>query len=73
MPPPDPNVLLRLDIERVRFNLERSAGDPQTPEDALRFIERMGVLRRDGGWFEATPATAGAFTPDEVLERRPAK
>jgi hypothetical protein len=72
MPQTPRNVLLRLDIERVRLNLERTAGEPQTLEDAVRFIARMGVRLREGGWFEATPATAAAFTADEVLERRDA-
>jgi hypothetical protein len=67
------NVLLKLDVERVRQNLERTAGQPQTQTDALRFIAMMDVHQRDGGWFEATEATSRAFADDEVIERRPAQ
>jgi hypothetical protein len=65
------SVLLRLDLDRVRINLEAVARVPQTEEDVLRFLAAMGVSRRDEQWFVTTEATSRAFSADELLETRP--
>ena len=62
-------VHVRLDLERIRLNLEKSAGAPQTHEDVLRLIASLGLRRKDEAWFVGVEPVSRAFFEDEVLER----
>ena len=63
-------ILCRLDLERMRRNLELSTGTPQTEEDVLRHLAAIGVWRRNDEWFAADPETLDRCGEGEVLERR---
>ena len=64
--------LLRLDLERVRSNLESTRGAPQTHDDVMRLLAGMKVWRRDEEWFMADGTAMRNFLDGEVLENRPA-
>jgi hypothetical protein len=63
-------LLTRLDLERIRPNLERTTGAPQTHEDVLRLLAGLKVWRRDEDWFTADDNAVRQFIDGEVLERR---
>jgi hypothetical protein len=62
--------LLRLDLERLRTNLERTTGVPHSHEDVLRLLAGMKVWRHDDDWFTADENALRQFIDDEVLDRR---
>jgi hypothetical protein len=64
-------LLLRLDLDRIRKNLEQSVGGAQTDDDVLRLLAGMRVWRQDEDWFLADETAAGGFRHGEVREKRP--
>ena len=64
--------LLRLDLERIRRNLEVTTGTPQTDDDVARLLAGMKVWRKDEQWFSADGAMLRNFLDGEILEKRPA-
>jgi hypothetical protein len=60
--------LVRLDLERVRVNLELTTGTPQTEQDVLRLLAALKVRQRNGDWFTADDAALRQFLDGEVLE-----
>ena len=63
--------LLRLDLERIRMNLQRSVGTPHSHEDVLRLLATMQVWRHnDDDWVTADENALRQFVDGEVLERR---
>ena len=62
--------LVRLDLERMRRNLETTTGTPQTQEDALRLLAAMKIWRRDEDWFSAAESALHIFLEGEVLEKK---
>jgi hypothetical protein len=63
-------IFLRLDLERMRHNLQQSTGTPHTEEDVLRHLAGVGVWRKNDDWWAAGPETLDRFGEGEVLERR---
>ena len=61
--------LLRLDVDRIRRNLERASGGPQTEYNALRALARRSVWRQDERWWRADEKALRAFDEGEVLEQ----
>ena len=45
--------LLRLDLERIRLNLEDTARAPQTDDDVMRLLAGLGVWRQSDEWWGA--------------------
>ncbi len=62
--------LLRLDLERIRRNLEAATGQPHGDEDVLRELAARGVWRHNEEWWGATQEAAERFAAGELLERR---
>ena len=62
--------LIRLDLECLRANVERSLGVPQSHEDVLRLLAGMRVWRHDDEWFTADENALRQFIDGEVLEKR---
>ena len=62
--------LLRLDLDRIRQNLQEATGSPQTEEDVLRALAARGAgaTRRLVG---ATEQALGRFGDAEIVERKP--
>lgn len=66
---PQMTHLVRLDLERIRRNLEAREGSPQTDDDVMRLLAGMKVWRKDAQWFCASAAAVSSFLTGEVLER----
>jgi hypothetical protein len=64
------SYLLRLDLERIRRNLEDAAEAPQTEDDMMRLLAGMRVWRHSDDWWGADEAAVRNFREGEVLERR---
>ena len=65
------SLLLRLDLDRIRRNLERCSDSPQSDDDVYRFLAVMKVRRHDEQWFLADEEAVTGFRAGEVVERRP--
>jgi hypothetical protein len=65
--------VVRLDLERIRVNLERALEQPQTGEDVHRLLAAFGVWRKNEEWFGASEAALTNFVDGEVLEKRPSE
>jgi len=61
--------LLRLDLERIRLNLE-GIGAPHTEDDVARLLAGFGLWRVNDDWWGADGSALKHFLPDEILERR---
>jgi hypothetical protein len=47
------DYFVKLDVERIRLDLERVTERPQTNEHVVEFVEVLGLRRRDEVWFWA--------------------
>ena len=65
--------LVRLDLERIRRNLEAATAAPQTHDDVLRLLAVRKVWRKDEHWFIADEAAVRMFSQGEVVEKRSAE
>jgi hypothetical protein len=66
--------LVKLDLERMRQNLELTTGTPKTEEDVLRLLGAMKIRRRDDDdWFLADQSALHIFLDGEMLEKRAAE
>ena len=62
--------LLRLDLERIRLNLEDTAEAPQSLDDAHRLLAGLGVWRHSDEWWAAESSTLKHFRPGEIIDSR---
>ena len=65
------DYFVKLDVERIRLDLERVTERPQTNEHVVEFVEALGLRRRDEVWFWAKEESLVNFLEGEVLEKRP--
>jgi hypothetical protein len=62
--------LLRLDLDRIRANLQAPGGPPRTYEDVVRLLASRGVWRYGDHWWGAQAAALALFDDGEVVEAR---
>lgn len=62
--------LLRLDLERVRRNLETATGSACSDDDLYRALAARRVWCQSDDWWGAGPRALSLFGEGEILERR---
>lgn len=64
--------LIRLDLDRIRRNLDATGSKLHDIEDVHRLLATIQVRRHDEQWFIGDEACLRGFEDGEVLEKQPA-